>query len=827
MPFLAPVIAGALGVGLVGEALIGAAIAVGIGFAARELAPRPKEYDGYEPERGSELYLTADANAPRQLLLGLAATAGTLVYWQTYGTDNVYLQMLFALADHECDGLSKVYVDGRAVTIEGDDSVTQYPGLMWINFHAGSETQTADSATVANGGAVWTSSHRGKGICYARVTMKYDEEKFAGGIPEFLFVVRGAKLYDWRKDSTNGGSGAHRWSTPSTWEWSENPAVAWYNYRRGFRKNGDAWAGMATPVTAIDHDAATAAAAACAESVAKKAGGTESRYKISATIDTSRSHRDVLEDMLACMAGKEIDSGGAIKLVAGVAQTPVMALTDGDIVADRVVEIAMKTGRNSLVNAVYGTFRDPAAMYQERALPPRLSSADETADGGSRLEMRFDLEMVRHATQGQRVLEIFRRKSRRQGTVSFTGGSRLLPLEAGDWITWTSARYGWVTKTFEVVQSRVNDDMTVDLALAEVDADVFTWNAATDEIDVGDIADLPSGGPTVTTVSGLSVAAILLTAAGLVQRPALVVTWTPITDPTIDKVIIEYRKESDTTALTMTVEDPSTGSYTFASGIQSGVIYEVRAIPKAVPRRSMSWSSWVSTASATGDQAVSVTIETGTAVDIADEIVTHVKLSPQVRFELALASQTDAVLGSMGSTVSEIFKRVEQTAENDLTSVLQVHDAEGRVNAKINSVSTTVAGHTSTITEILASVDGLSAEWGVVIDIDGNIVGAIRLDGTASESTFTVVASTFRVAHPGLSGGDPVPVFVIGNVDGEAKLGLRGDMLIDGTILARHIDVGTLSAISADIGTVTAGLIKSADNKMQINLGTGVITIDT
>ena len=72
-----------------------------------------------------------------------------------------------------------------------------------------------------------------------------------------------------------------------------------------------------------------------------------------------------------------------------------------------------------------------------------------------------------------------------------------------------------------------------------------------------------------------------------------------------------------------------------------------------------------------------------------------------------------------------------------------------------------------------------------------------------------------------------MPVFVIASVDGVNKLALRGDMLIDGTILARHIDVATLSAIAADIGTVTAGLIKSSDNKMQINLNTGVITIDT
>ena len=129
--------------------------------------------------------------------------------------------------------------------------------------------------------------------------------------------------------------------------------------------------------------------------------------------------------------------------------------------------------------------------------------------------------------------------------------------------------------------------------------------------------------------------------------------------------------------------------------------------------------------------------------------------------------------------------------------------------------------------ELVASVDGVSAEWGVAIDIDGNVVGLVRLDGSLTESTFTVVADKFQVAQPGSAGGDPVPVFVIASVDGVNKLALRGDMLIDGTILARHISVSSLSAITANVGTVTAGLIKSSDNKMQINLNTGVITIDT
>jgi hypothetical protein len=48
---------------------------------------------------------------------------------------------------------------------------------------------------------------------------------------------------------------------------------------------------------------------------------------------------------------------------------------------------------------------------------------------------------------------------------------------------------------------------------------------------------------------------------------------------------------------------------------------------------------------------------------------------------------------------------------------------------------------------------------------------------------------------------------------------------VDDTILARHIDVSTLSAIAANIGTVTAGLIQSADGKSYWNLTTGEFVI--
>jgi hypothetical protein len=46
----------------------------------------------------------------------------------------------------------------------------------------------------------------------------------------FSASIWGRKLYDPRKDSTAGGSGAHRLATPSTWEWSDNPSLAYADW---------------------------------------------------------------------------------------------------------------------------------------------------------------------------------------------------------------------------------------------------------------------------------------------------------------------------------------------------------------------------------------------------------------------------------------------------------------------------------------------------------------------------------------------------------------------------------------------------------------------
>lgn len=173
--------------------------------------------------------------------------------------------------------------------------------------------------------------------------------------------------------------------------------------------------------------------------------------------------------------------------------------------------------------------------------------------------------------------------------------------------------------------------------------------------------------------------------------------------------------------------------------------------------------------------------------------------------------------------------RVEEAEESIAatnTVVTTVQSAVSTLESDLANQGVTVTQTQSAVVEVENDLAEVRAQWGVEINGAGQLIGLVRLDSVNAFSTFTVVADKFRVAHPTAS-GTTITAFIIGQVDGVSTVGINGNLIIDGTILARHIDVETLSAITANIGTVTAGVIRSADNKMIIDLDNKQITVDT
>lgn len=137
---------------------------------------------------------------------------------------------------------------------------------------------------------------------------------------------------------------------------------------------------------------------------------------------------------------------------------------------------------------------------------------------------------------------------------------------------------------------------------------------------------------------------------------------------------------------------------------------------------------------------------------------------------------------------------------------------------------------------ITETVDEIEGKWSIDLSENNRVIGAVRLGASESLSTFAVLANKFIIVHPS-DNDTEIQAFVVGLVNGVTTVGINGDLLVDGTIAARHIlagsitseklDVNALSAITANIGTVTAGVLKSADDKFIIDLDNKTLTITT
>lgn len=136
----------------------------------------------------------------------------------------------------------------------------------------------------------------------------------------------------------------------------------------------------------------------------------------------------------------------------------------------------------------------------------------------------------------------------------------------------------------------------------------------------------------------------------------------------------------------------------------------------------------------------------------------------------------------------------------------------------------TVRGTAAAIETISVTIDQVNGAYTINRNLNGRIVGQIKLDGTDASTNFAVLADKFIIVHPSADATE-IQAFITGLVNGVATVGINGNLLVDGTILARSLDVATLSAITADIGEVTAGVIRSSDNKFVIDLDNKTLSI--
>lgn len=722
---------------------IGAAVNAAVGFVSSKIG-------GGDPQSGQgvEFAPRAGLNEPVRVIFGEYPTGGRFIHQNSYGDDNEYLQLVYECGRTEYHGLTGLLKDGKAVALSGSNSDPKGRVIEelkkgstphgWVKYYTGAVGQAADAELVAhaNPSERWPSTKTLTGTAYAIVTLRYDEEVFEGGLPTWTFIWRGAKLYDRRKDSTQpGGSGLHRWGDTSTYEWTRNPAIILDNFRRGLWTNGVRVLGIGVSEAACHHARIVAAANLCDESVTyDDTGRTLPRYLFGGEIGDDQDQISVMRMLETAMAGYGAEFGGAYAPLPAQTMIPVLTLTDRDRVSDEDVLERTRMDPTEVKTAYGGVFVSPEDGWVDKEYGLRFDADVEEAEGGRR-QGPLDLQFVPARETAGTIAEIFRRRDRFTETEVAVYGLKAAKLEPGDVVTRQSALFGAVQMMVWGIE---------EMKGARYRLTLRRWdNAIVPDPGEGFLPIVPDVVPAPVPSRPITVSAFLASAVSQVSGdqsvPAIKVTWTPITDRTVDRVVVKYWVDgTPDEARYLSIEDPRAGT-AIIEGVAPETDYVLSGTIVTTPPRATIWSA---------DRDVTTGPLTVAAVP-ADASVDWEKFSADAKRQInwltgGLRAALDQ-LDRIGSLISEQdldqFNQREQlrrdlvvrlgTIEAGFTEVIEVALGEGgAIATKLEGLYAAFGGNTAQALvkfEALAAEGGLAARWAVQLSTDGETYNSTGL----------------------------------------------------------------------------------------------------
>ena len=561
-------------------------------------------------------------DTPRSVIFGEYATRGSLVYHITWGKagdhHNAYYTRITAVSDLPVKGLKTVWVDGRkcrldwrragiygagtplveftspSVSATYDDETGYWRdenGLIfnpdvtgngelkafaWVRFHDGTQTAADEFMLneVQNAAYPWGADAVGFGVAYAITTFRFSDTYFRG-LPDVIFEVSGVPLVN----PVTGQAGTD----------DENPIVQAAAIVAGLRY-GDQWlygpqgpaAGRILPdgldwqIAACNVPVPGADEMTSEERVA--AFGSDqipARYRSGYEVRCDQEAPDVLKEILKAANGRFIDLGDCVRFQVGDPTDAGATITDDDILVTRPRSKVPFGSLADLVNGVRAIYPEPSAGWEVQDAPALYFPVLEALDDGRRLPSDVQLNAVPYAEQVQRLMQITVLEGRREIRHEIELPAPFDGLEAGDFVDWTSAQFGYDAKRFRVVQSVPSGGAALSVSLVEADpSDYVAWNAATDFVNrdrrlvpvdpepyqIGDDEWSVAGG----AVENDGRRAI---------KPALVISWPEITG----LVAIEWR------AFVVTTDEPAAAGAVYAPGAGSLKVSE--GIVPAVPYR--------------------------------------------------------------------------------------------------------------------------------------------------------------------------------------------------------------------------------------------------
>ena len=510
------------------------------GFALNALSPKPTipNFNGLGSSTGNTTSQgTASTGgynisgiasaADHQVIYGQTRVGGVVVF-KDVTDNNKFLHVVYAMAGHECEEASKIYLNNEELTIDGSTNMvtapSKYNGKVRVKIHLGDQT-TGDSDLVSES-TKWTSDHKLRNVTYLYLRYEFDADAFPNGEPNLTALIKGKKVFNPNTSAT---------------AWSDNTALCLRDYLTSSY-------GLSIPTADIDDTTFGTAFTVCDEDVnlaASLGGGTQKKYTTNGAFTTNASPRAILEKITSCMAGFIWYAQGQWRCKAGSYVSPAVTFTEDDLRSP--LNIKTRGSRRDNFNVVRGKFRGAETNFQVTDFPEIRSSTFLTIDNNEENIIDLELPFVNTSSMAQRIAKIALFKNRQQIQVSGTFGMKALQVQVGDVIQLTNSRLGFSAKTFEVqswtFQPDLQQGLVINLELKEISSAVFDWNAEEnsfedDNTDLLDATDVPSVG--ISATSELRV---------INEKVSQVITITTTASTSdalrVDLVEVEFKKNSD------------------------------------------------------------------------------------------------------------------------------------------------------------------------------------------------------------------------------------------------------------------------------------------
>lgn len=851
-------IAGAIGAvagfigsaGVIGQAIIGIGLSVGVSLIGRALAGKQQRVDTRDP--GVSLSLQMGDDQPITFIAGDYATAGRRKYAGTWGHDgqtpNAYFVDVIELSNLPQSGLNGVWVDDQKVTLltgevhgEFGFPVSEYrkdgKDYLWVKFYNGNQS-SADPYLVdrfgGNAERPFTSAMIGRGCAYVIVTCRYNRDLFSSA-PDMLFELGSIPLYDPRKDSSVGGSGAHRWDDPATWEPSSNLPVIMYNVIRGIYY-GDQWIYGGQNLSPYRQPVANWMAAMNeADALIDDGSGPVPSYRGGYEFRGDERPLDALEELrLACNA-RLAEVGGIFKIAVGAPGSAVYAFSDDDIVITEGQSLSPHGKLDQTVNAVEATSPEPAEKWVMKDAPGRYDSALEAADGNRRLPVSVSFAACPYGGQVQRLMLAMLNDARRFRTHQFFLPPDAWPLEPNDVVSWTSARNGYDNKKFAVTAVSAEPGCCVAVSLQEIDPSDYDWSAS-DALPtaVGWLGRI--GVPTQVMTGWTVQPATLYDSAGNAWRPTIKVSWAGGLDD-VERVWVQARLKSNGDVVFDSDSTRYASPYEalLPAVFLSDTEYEVRGRYIPISRRPTEWSAWLA-------------VTTPDVIDELEATLDKVRATYERRFEelqaeydfrgmtLADLATAIALQGSVGllerqeirqqtgSAIAQITEERlvratedEALAQRVLFLGAEIDDATAAIIQEQQARATADSALAQQTTALTASLNDSFAS--------GQVKFAVAADQSGVNARFSVM---IRAGTGGgfVEAGLFLEIYTDGGVQ-RSRFAINADQtVIMGTGQSPVlVEGGQLKLNVANIGTVRAGYMESLNSKMIVDLNNGRIVI--